>query len=200
MRFLAPYLFTTTTLIGLASCQPDYANLPTFSSDHKLLQAVVETPAGTNHEREYDPATKEFRNRQRAGTDRLIEFLPYPGNYGFIPGTHTVPTSEFPTGKPLAVLILTESQPSGTILEVVPIGMVVLEEAGALEKVILAVPVRPSQQILPDVMTWAALIRHYPAVRESLRLWFLHRSEAGAVHVVGWKDELAAERAVRASM
>jgi inorganic pyrophosphatase len=78
--------------------------------------------------------------------------------------------------------------------------MVVLEEAGVLEKIIVAVPARPSQQILPGAISWVSLMQHYPAVQESLRLWFLHRSQADVVHIVGWKDEQAAERQVRASM
>ncbi|OUJ75459.1 hypothetical protein BXP70_05460 [Hymenobacter crusticola] len=187
-------------VLGLASCQPDYAHLPTFSSERKLLQAVIETPAGTNHEKMYDPASKEFRSRQRAGTDYVVEFLPFPGNYGFIPGTYTTPTPSFPTGRPQPVLVLAESEPSGTVLEIIPIGLLVLEEAGVLEKIILAVPSRPSQQILPDVTTWAALQQHYPAVQASLRLWFLHHGQWGAVHIVGWKDEHAAEQQVRKAM
>jgi inorganic pyrophosphatase len=187
-------------VIGLANCQPDYANLPTFSKERNLLQAVVEVPAGTNHERLYDPTSKQIRNRQRAGTDYVVEFLPYPGNFGFIPGTFTKPSREFPAGRPLPILILAESEPSGTLVEVLPMGMVVLEAAGVLEKIVIAVPARPSQQILPEATTWATLVQHYPAVQESLRLWFLHRSQSDDVHVVGWKDEQVAERQVRASM
>ncbi|WP_324676200.1 inorganic diphosphatase [Hymenobacter sp. GOD-10R] len=187
-------------MVGLVGCQPDYVNLPTFSPERKLLQAVIETPAGTNHEMMYDPASKEFRSRQHAGTDYVIEFLPFPGNYGFIPGTYTTPTPSFPVGKPQSVLVLTESQPSGTVLEILPIGLLILEEGGVLEKVILAVPSRPSQQILPDITTWAALRQHYPAVQTSLRLWFMHHGQLGAVHIVGWKDEHAAEQQVREAM
>lgn len=200
MRFSPVSLFASLLLVGLGGCQPDYATLPTFSAEHKLLQAVIETPAGTNHEIQYDPASKEFRNRQRAGADYLVEFLPFPGNYGFVPSTYTNPAPSFPMGKPQPILVLAESQPSGTVMEVLPIGLVVLEADGIPEKIILAVPSRPSQQILPNITTWAALQQHYPAVQASLRLWFLHRSQMGAVHVAAWKDEHAAEEQIRAAM
>ncbi|WP_133271848.1 inorganic diphosphatase [Hymenobacter radiodurans] len=180
--------------LGVVGCQTDYAELPTFSAERKLLQTVIEVPAGTNLERRYDPATHEFAPQQRAGKDRVLEFLPYPGNYGFIPGTSTA------TGAPLAVLVLAESQPTGTVLEVLPIGLVLLDNAGAMERVVLAVPARPSQQILPETSTWAEFTQRYPAAQQMLRLWFQHRDSPGAVRIMGWKDEHAAAEHVRKVM
>ncbi|SMB97097.1 Inorganic pyrophosphatase [Hymenobacter roseosalivarius DSM 11622] len=183
-------------LIGLsvAGCQTDYTELPTFSAERKLLQAVIEVPAGTNLERRYDPATHEFAPQQRAGKDRVLEFLPYPGNYGFVPGTNTA------TGGPLPVLVLAESQPTGTVLEVLPLGLLLLDNAGALERVVLAVPARPSQQILRETSTWAAFIQRYPAAHQILRLWFQQRASPGTIRIMGWKDEQAAVEQVRSVM
>ncbi|QIL75759.1 inorganic diphosphatase [Hymenobacter sp. HDW8] len=180
--------------LGVVGCQTDYAELPTFSAERKLLQTVIEVPAGTNLERRYDPATHEFAPQQRAGKDRVLEFLPYPGNYGFVPGTSTA------TGAPLPVLVLAESQPIGTVLEVLPIGLVLLDNAGAIERVVLAVPARPSQQILPKTSTWAEFTQRYPAAQQMLRLWFQHRDSPGAVRIMGWKDEQAAAEHVRKVM
>ncbi|GAA4000202.1 inorganic diphosphatase [Hymenobacter fastidiosus] len=186
--------------LGVAGCQTDYAQLPTFSAERRLLQAVVEIPAGTTHEQVYDPATKAFRRIQRAGQDRQVEFLPYPGNFGFVPGTHTAPGRGFPTGRPLGVLVLAESQPAGTTLEVLPIGMLLLDVVGSLEAIVLAVPARPSQQILPEATTWGEFTRNYPAAKEILRQWFQHRGNPGEVRIVGWKDEKYALQQIRAAM
>ncbi|MBC6606534.1 inorganic diphosphatase [Hymenobacter sp. BT188] len=180
--------------LGVAGCQTDYAELPTFSAEHRLLQAVIEVPAGTNLEHRYDPATHEFAPQQRAGKDRVLEFLPYPGNYGFVPGTSTA------TGNPLPVLVLAESQPMGTVLEVLPLGLVLLDNAGALERVVLAVPARPSQQILLETRTWTDFTQRYPAAQQILRLWFQHRASPGIVRIMGWKDEQAAVEHVRSVM
>lgn len=182
--------------LGVAGCQTDYAELPTFSAERKLLQAVIEVPAGTNLERRYDPVTHEFAPQQRAGKDRVLAFLPYPGNYGFVPGTNT----NTATGGPLPVLVLAESQPVGTVLEVLPIGLVLLDNAGTMERVILAVPARPSQQILPEMSTWADFTQRYPAAHQMLRLWFQHRASPGSVRIMGWKDEQAALEHVRSVM
>jgi len=186
--------------LGVAGCHTDYAQLPTFSAERRLLQVVVEIPAGTNHEQVYDAQSRQFRRIQRAGQDRQVEFLPYPGNFGFVPGTRTAPTPGAPGGRPLGVLILAESQPQGTVVEVLPVGMLLLDNVGQLESVVLAIPARPSQQILPEITTWAGFTQHYPAAKEILRLWFQHRGGPGEVRVVGWKDEKFAQQQIRAAM
>lgn len=199
MRAFAILLLGAALLGGLPACRPNYAELPTFSAERKLLQVVVEMPAGTNHEQRYDPATKEFRPLQQAGSDQLVEFLPFPGNFGFIPGTR-LPGADSTGQRPLAAVVLSESQPAGTVQEVLPVALLALDNDGTLEQVVLAVPARPAQRILPDVTDWAALTRRYPAVRSSLSLWFQHRGRPGATRIVGWKDERDAEKRVRALM
>jgi inorganic pyrophosphatase len=185
----------------LASCRTDYAELPTFSKERKLLQVVVEVPAGTNHEQRYNPAEHTFQPVQQAGVEQVVEFLPFPGNYGFIPGTRALSTLPgTPPNQPLPALVLSESQPAGTILEVVPLGAVLLDVDGILEQVILAVPARPGQRILPDVTDWATLTRRYPAVRRALGLWFQNRNTPTPVHIAGWKDEKFAEQQIKAQM
>ncbi|TGD79021.1 inorganic diphosphatase [Hymenobacter wooponensis] len=183
----------------LVSCQTDYADLPTYSKERRLLQVVVETPAGTNHEQHFDPETHKFQPMRQAGVERVVEFLPFPGNYGFIPGTRSAEASAS-TFQPLQALVLAETQPAGTILEVMPIGLVLLDVDGALEQVILAVPARPGQRILPDVTDWTTLQRRYPAVRQALGVWFQHRSPSNAVRIAGWKDEKFAEQQIKAQL
>jgi inorganic pyrophosphatase len=187
--------------IGLVTgCQTDYADLPTYSKERRLLQVVVEIPAGTNHEQHYDPATHKFVPTQKAGVERVVEFLPFPGNYGFIPGTRSTAQAATAAAQPVQALVLAESEPAGTILEVVPIGVVLLDIDGALEQTIIAVPARPAQRILPDVTDWATLQRRYPAVRQALGLWFQHRTPSTAVRIAGWKDEKFAEQQIKAQL
>ncbi|UOR05615.1 inorganic diphosphatase [Hymenobacter aerilatus] len=198
---LPPLSLMLGTLSLLVGCRTDYADLPTFSEEHHLLQAVVEIPAGTNHIQQYDPTTRAFRHVQRAGTNRTIEFLPYPGNLAFIPGTHDVPTKRYPQGEPLTALILAESQPTGTVVEIVPVALLRLDEAGTPRKIVLAIPARPSLRILPGATTWEALQRDYPSVRPMLEQWFRQTgTTAGSVRVAGWKDEQVAQHLVQETM
>ncbi|WP_054411393.1 inorganic diphosphatase [Hymenobacter sp. DG25A] len=183
-------------LLGSASsCGTDYAQLPTFSAERKLLQVVVEVPAGTNHLQYFDPATQQFRAVHRAGLEQVVEFLPCPGNQGFIPGTR-------PAGSelPMQALVLAETQPQGTVLEVLPLALLTIDDNGTMKNIVIATPARPSQQILPKVESWQDLTTNYPSVREMVRQWFQHQGRAGEIRIVSWKDERAAEQAVKGAM
>lgn len=191
-RLLLPGLLLPGIL--LAGCGPRYSDLPAFSAERQLLQLVVETPAGTNHELHYNPATNAFVARQLAGLAVVVEFLPAPGNLGFVPGT-AAPTASGPAATPLPALLLAESQPTGTILEVLPVALLTLDINGQLQPLVVAVPARPSQRILPRATSWASLNRYYPGVRPLLGQWFQHR--APNTRLVGWKDEKAAGQLIR---
>lgn len=189
-------LFTGLSASLLAGCQTNYADLPTYSAERHLLQVVVEMPAGTNQEQRYNPEAHQFEPVRQAGASQAVEFLPVPGNLGFIPGTRTSAViSAAP--HPVPALVLAESQPAGTVQEVLPVALLLLDVGGSLEQVVLAVPARPAQRILPDATDWATLNRRYPGVRQSLSLWFQHRGRPGETRIAGWKDEKAAEQFVR---
>ena len=187
-------------LLVLCACQTDLADLPTFSAERKLLQVVVEMPAGTTLEQHYDPETREFKPVERAGLQQRVEFLPFPGNLGFIPGTSLPASIAYPTSRPMPALVLADSQPAGTVLEVLPVALLLRDINGSLEPIVIAVPARPAQRLLPEAVSLASLTAQYPGVRSSLSIWFQHWRSAGPVRIVGWKDERYAEQQIRARM
>ena len=85
-----------------------------FAVDDVLL----EIPAGTTDKRQYDQATGTFPIDERNGEPRRIEFLPYPANYGFIPGTR-MDKAQGGDGDAVDVFVLCTAVPSGTVMEVV---------------------------------------------------------------------------------
>ncbi|MFD2246003.1 inorganic diphosphatase [Pontibacter ruber] len=174
----------------LASCKTDYANLPTYTPT-KQLQAVIEVPAGTNRVLQYNPETKEFIPAKEAGKDRVIGFLPYPGNYGFIPSTEVNRQ-----GEALDILIIAESVATGTVMEVIPVGVLQVEVAGELKPVVVAVPSRPSEQLI-SATDYASLSRQYPAVKDILHKWFANHSPTTNTKVAGWRDDRFAEEMIQ---
>jgi inorganic pyrophosphatase len=72
----------------LSSCTEfiDYYNLPSKGKG-RYYNAVVELGAGTNRKFEYNKITGKFEQDFQNGKPRVISYLPYPGNYGFIPST-----------------------------------------------------------------------------------------------------------------
>lgn len=104
------------------------------------VQAVVEIPAGSSDKREYDPATMSYPIGMRNGIPRRIKYLPYPANYGFIRGT-VASKSEGGDGDALDVFVLCGALPTGTVLEVEPIGIIELLDAGERDDKVIALPV-----------------------------------------------------------
>jgi len=107
-----------------------------------VLRAVIEIPAGTLDKRQYDHATNTFPIDLRNGVPRKIAFLPYPANYGFIPGTK-MKKEEGGDGDAVDVFVLCGALPTGTVLDVMPIGIIQLLDAGERDDKLIALPVDP---------------------------------------------------------
>jgi len=175
-------------ILGLSSCTSkiDYYTSPSFS-ENGAVNAVIEIPAGTNTKYEYDPVSKEFVIDQENGKDRIIDFLPYPANYGFVPST----LSDKKTGgdgDALDILVLSESREPGTIVEVIPIAILKLIDKGEQDYKIIAVPFDKNQRIV-KVSTYAELQRNYKAVIEIIELWYLNYNKKDKASIQGWGDE-----------
>ncbi len=168
--------------------------LPPFTSDG-LLQGVIEIPAGTNHKFEYNKQSFEFQNDIRDGRPRVIDFLPYPVNYGFIPSTK-MDKPRGGDGDPLDVLVVAESLPTGTVIQVLPIGLMLLKDLGEWDNKVLAIPADPALRII-RATNWQEFQRDYSAARHLLETFFLYYDGLGTLTPMGWDDERAALDEVR---
>ncbi|MBK8948193.1 MAG: inorganic diphosphatase [Flavobacteriales bacterium] len=74
---------------------------------------------------------------------RRLAFLPYPANYGFIPGTR-MDKAQGGDGDAVDVFVLCEALPSGTVVDVEPIGVIELLDAGERDDNLVALPVDPT--------------------------------------------------------
>ncbi len=187
-RYIGRYLPLLALL--LFSCETEYASLPTYTSN-KQLQAVIETPAGSNHKLVYNAGKKEFVNDKDAGQDRVIGFLPYPANLGFIPSTEIDRE-----GKGLEILVLSERMETGTVAEVTPIGLIQLETDGELQHIVVAVPARPSERQI-EATNYRGLSVDYPAVKTILQHWFANYNPTANTRFVGWRDEKFADKEIQ---
>jgi inorganic pyrophosphatase len=189
---LAIYKFSLFFIIILiiSSCgNNDFGLLPTFSKK-KALQAVVEIPAGTNHKLEYNYDLKKIVIDSIDGKERIIDFLPYPGNYGFIPSTK-MDKKRGGDGDALDVLIISESQASGSVMEIVPIGVLLLKDSGEIDTKIIAIPFEEEHRII-KVKDFKGFSSKYSEAKQIIEDWFLNYKGKGRVDLYGWKDEKAA--------
>jgi len=174
----------------LFSCKTDYAELSTYTGN-KQLQAVIETPAGSNHKMVYNREQKAFVNDKHAGQDLVVGFLPYPANLGFIPSTEINRN-----GKGLEILVLSERLETGAVAEVIPIGLMQLETGGELQHIVVAVPAMPSERQI-EATNFNGLSVDYPAVKAILQNWFAHYNATARTNFVGWRDEKFAEKEIQ---
>ncbi len=159
------------------------------------IHAVIEIPAGTNHKAEYNYDTGEFEVEIKNGKPRVVDFLPYPGNYGFIPSTYMDP-ERGGDGDALDILVIAESVPAGTILEVKPIATLQLLDGGEIDTKLIGVPIDTSLQVI-EAMDFMTFTLHYNAAQQIIQNWFLNYKGLGVMKMVGWKDERHAMGEVR---
>ena len=165
-------------------------DISAFTSD-SLVNVVIEIPAGTCLKTEYDKSKNEFSvERLSDGTLRRVQFLPYPGNYGFIPSTE-MSGDLGGDGDALDVLLLAEAIPCGEVVKTIPIALLKLIDNEELDYKIIAVPKEPELQII-NCTTFACLQENYPAVVSIIELWFTHYKGNNKVLVSGWDAECQA--------
>jgi inorganic pyrophosphatase len=168
--------------------------LPSFSVNGHL-QGVIEIPAGTNTKYEYNKQLLRFEPDMREGKVRLVDFMSYPLNYGFIPSTR-MDKNRGGDGDPLDVLVLAEHTPTGSVIEVQPIGLLLLNDLGELDNKVLAIPVDPAKRII-RATNWVEFQCDYSAIRHILELFFLYYDGQGTMTLKGWADEKAAIEEVK---
>jgi len=165
-------------------------DIATFSTD-SMVNVVIEIPAGTTLKTEYDKDRNEFSvERKSDGSLRRVQFLPYLGNYGFIPSTE-MDRDLGGDGDALDVLVLAEALPKGQLLETIPIALLKLKDNEELDYKIIAVPRMPELQIL-NCTSYACLQNNFPAIVSIIELWFTHYKGNNKLVVIGWEDEQSA--------
>ena len=172
----------------LFACENQSKDVNTLlSKTDEGINAVIEIPAGTNHKIEYNPKSKNFEMNQENGQERMIDFLPYPANYGFVPSTK-MDKKRGGDGKALDVLVIAESIKTGTILKVKPIATLLLEDDGLLDAKIVAVPIDSTLSII-KANDFQTFMIDYFAVKQIIQDWFLNYKGLGKMKMLGWRDE-----------
>lgn len=177
-------LFISVAL-SMGACRPDAArtfdlyDLAAFTD--RGIQVVVEIPAGSNQKIEYSTQARRFE------VDRVVEFIPYPGNYGFVPST-LMDRRDGGDGDPVDVLVISEGVPTGTVMEVRAIGALVLKDRGEFDTKVIAIPVDSALQVIrpKDYVDFAV---RYQAAHDIIERWFLTYKGPGVMEFVAWRNE-----------
>lgn len=156
------------------------------------LNAVIEMPAGTNARWETSRSGDVMRREREGGAPGVVRYLPYPANYGMIPGTR-LPESAGGDGSPLDVVVLGSALERGSVVVARPVGVLRLTDDGRRDDKILAVIAGGPLADADDV---ADLDARYPGVTAILETWFTSYEGAGRLESEGFGDRAEALEAV----
>lgn len=176
-------LFTACNKMGRPL---NYASLP-VKGENGGVNMVVEIPAGTNHKIEYQKNSNTFENDMENDRIRIIHFLPYPGNYGFIPSTYMDP-ARGGDGDALDILLIAEHLNTGQVVETRPIAALRLNDGGEIDTKIIAVPLEREKDHI-GASNFVEFMLEYDAARLIIEEWFLNYKGLGATELLGWEDE-----------
>ena len=89
-------------------------------------------------------------------------------------------------------MLISESINTGTILDVIPIGLLVLKDSNEIDTKIIAVPVNKSLKII-NAKNYSELNKDYLILKDIIKLWFTNYKGDGVVKFIKWGDEIDAK-------
>ena len=156
------------TLINFANANP--INEIPYKLNNGHYNFFVEIPAGTKQKWEVNKNSGLLEWEEKNGKKRIVKFLGYPGNYGFIPQTLGG------DGDPLDVIDLDESKPRGSVVETKIIGGIYFEDKKESDIKLIATSI---SGIYKDINSIDELLFNKPEVISIIRDWFLSYKKPG---------------------
>ncbi len=162
--------------------QASYCNpvndLP-FEGGSALVNFFVEIPAGTKEKWEVNKETGLLEIEKKQGKKRVVNFLSYPGNYGFIPQTLSG------DGDPIDLIDLDDSTAQGEVKQVRIIGAIYFEDKKEPDYKFVGVS---PEGTFKKIKTIEELLLLRPSVVEIIKLWFLSYKKPGKMTFIKYID------------
>jgi inorganic pyrophosphatase len=156
-----------------------------FTAD-SLVNVVIEIPAGTNQKWEVNKETGRIEwERVTSDSMRIIDYLAYPANYGFVPQTF-LPKAIGGDGDPVDVFVLGPAIARETIVSVRVVGIIHMLDDNESDSKMLAVNLNNP---VFDVNALEMLEEKYPGTIEIIKLWLLNYKGKGKVEYLSVRDE-----------
>lgn len=150
-----------------------------------IVNAVIEIPAGSIQKWEINKSSGQLEWEIENGQARLVNYIGYPGNYGFIPQTY-LPKELGGDGDPLDIIVLGPSVERGMVLKCRLIGVLYLLDRGEEDDKLIAVS---EDSPLYSIESFSELEDNYPGVKEIISTWFSNYKGKGMMEVRGTGNE-----------
>jgi inorganic pyrophosphatase len=150
--------------------------------DQQVYNMVVEIPAGTNEKWQTSALSGSLYFEHVNGSPRIVEYLSYPFNYGFIP--QTIDSKEKGgDGDPLDAVLIAPALQRGSVQRLKVLGAIKFIDKGEEDtKVVGVLADGPFSELndIPDL-----LLKYYGAL-EIIRLWFEGYKGPGSLFFQGY--------------
>jgi inorganic pyrophosphatase len=168
MKNILIYILLAATFACTKNPHTNLLNdIEAFNTDSSV-NMVVEIPAGTNQKWEVNKETGQPEwERINSDSLRIINYLPYPANYGFVPQT-LLPKETGGDGDPVDVFVLGESMERSSVVKVRIIGMIEMYDTGEEDFKLVAVPF---ENPAISVNSINQLQHRYPGALQILKTW-----------------------------
>jgi inorganic pyrophosphatase len=175
------------------SCQPDYRDLEPFGDNG--LRVVIEMPAGSVDLFAFDGQSGDILPILKEGRQRSIDVLPFPANFGFVPGT-SLDISGNAVGAPVRIMVLGPHLSTGTVTETRLIGLLKVKEGGKEKQMLLASPLTSTNQE-QSLQGFQDFLLYKDSLKRAVEDWFVFYRNLPDTQIIGWDDEKAALKVVQ---
>ena len=175
------------TVVALNANDINLLNEISYESDG-YYNMVIEIPAGSNKKYEINKKSGKIEQEYVEGKKRIVDFLAYPGNYGFIPQTKLL-KKKGGDNDPIDVLLISESKKRGSVQAIKIIGALDFDDRGERDTKLLAVP---KNEGLSHIDSLEEMFIEYPNLITIVKLWFQGYKGPQKMHFTGYitKGEL----------
>lgn len=155
--------------------------------DDGEINVVIEIPSGTVEKWEVNKTTGEMEWLIDGNKRRIVSYMGYPGNYGFIPQT-LLPVEEGGDGDPIDVIVLGPAIERGYVIKCKLIGFIKMTDNGEKDDKMIAVR---EGTPLYQINSIEQLDREFNGITYILQTWFTNYKGPGIVEISGFgeKDE-----------
>ncbi len=176
--------------------QDFWHSIPALNSTG-LVNVVIEIPAGDNAKWEVNKTTGFLEWEPRGDSLRVVDYLPYPANYGMVPQTY-LPVDLGGDGDPLDVFVLGPRLKRGSIIPVRLVGVIEMFDNGERDDKLIAV--HPESWFYA-INSLADLENNYKGITDILTLWLKnYKGSQADVEILDVKDESYANQVLENSI
>ncbi len=177
-KILLISFFLFNIISNAQSSEKNYiSDFETYNNDNSV-NVVVEIAAGSSKKKTVSPDGFNIVQEYKSGSERVINYLPYPFNYGFLPKT----LESFKSGgdgDALDVILIGRSVEEGSIVKSKVIGIIYMIDKNEIDNKILATTF---DKTFESVNSINDLKKNFPGIIEIVQIW-LENYKGGFIEI-----------------